>query len=217
VSVFPSGFLAFDYDGMIVDSLSANLRITNEVCVGLTGCRSMERSDIENLDRMSFAGIADVLGIPSEDIGRCLEEINIRLVESYSELDFFPGMEEVLRGLRGNGWDLYVVTHNTEVAVAGFLEMKGMGEVFSGLLGAETGASKEAKLVSLIESRGAAPAGCAMFGDSVGDIEAAKSAGVVSVGVSWGYQSRSRLELSSPDFIVDAPEGILEVARGLRG
>jgi len=212
----PTGFLAFDYDGMLVDSLSANLEITNEVCVGLTGCRPVERSDIENLDRMSFQEIAEVLGIPSGDVGRCLEEINRRIVESYPGLDFFPGMEDVLRVLRGEGWDLYVVTHNTEVAVAGFLEMKGARGWFSGLLGAETGGSKDAKLASLAESRGADPAVCAMFGDSVGDIESAKGAGVVSVGVSWGYQSRSRLLDADPDFIVDSPEGILDVARGLR-
>jgi phosphoglycolate phosphatase-like HAD superfamily hydrolase len=216
MSVPPSGFIAFDYDGTLVDSLSANLRITNEVCVGLSGCRPITRSDIENLDRMSFEEIAEVVGIPSSEVSLCLEEINRRIIASYSELDFFPGIVDALRGLRGDGWDLYVVTHNTEVAVSGLLETNGLSGCFSGILGAETGLPKDAKLASLVEVCGAVSSECAMFGDSVGDIDATKSAGIVSVGVSWGYQSRSRLEEASPDFIIDAPEDVLSIVRGLR-
>lgn len=40
-------------------------------------------------------------------------------------------------------------------------------------------------------------------GDSDVDIQTAKNAGMISVGVSWGYRSREILESQSPDFIAD--------------
>ena len=42
-----------------------------------------------------------------------------------------------------------------------------------------------------------------MVGDSHYDIEAAKNAGVTSVGVSWSWKGRVYLEQYNPDHIVD--------------
>ncbi len=205
------GFIAFDYDGVIVDSLDANLAITNDVCVGLTGCRAVTPEDIEASDRMSFSAIADAVGVPDSARSECLDLINQRLAAAYVDLDFFPGMEDVLRRLRASGRKLYVVTHNTEVAVRGFLEMKGASDVFDGILGAEAKVEKEVKLSSLVASTGFPVSSCAMIGDSVGDLLSAKAAGVVSIGVSWGYQSRERLAATGADFILDSPEDILRL------
>ena len=207
-----AGFIAFDYDGVVVDSLAANLAITNEACVGLTGCRPVTPEDIESSDRMSFSAIADAIGVPDSARRECLELINKRLVEVCVDLDFFPGIEDVLRRLSAVGRRLYVVTHNTELAVRGFLEMKGMVDIFDGILGAEARMEKDAKLSGLVSATGFPASSCAMLGDSVGDLLAAKSAGVLSVGVSWGYQSRRRLEAVGPDFMLDSPEGILRLA-----
>ena len=207
-----AGFIAFDYDGVIVDSLAANLAITNEACVGLTGCRPVTRDDIEVADRMSFSAIADIIGVPPAARRECLDLINERLAEAYVDLDFFPGMEGTLRRLRAAGRKLYVVTHNTEIAVRGFLEMKGATDIFDDILGAEARMEKADKLSGLVAANRVPASSCMMVGDSVGDLESAKLAGVVAVGVSWGYQSRERLAMVGPDLILDSPEGVLRLA-----
>ena len=43
-----------------------------------------------------------------------------------------------------------------------------------------------------------------MIGDSVSDIRYAKRAGVQSIAVTWGWQSRDRLVKEDPDFIVNS-------------
>lgn len=47
---------------------------------------------------------------------------------------------------------------------------------------------------------------CVMVGDSAVDIETAKRAGIISVGVSWGFRSRQELETAGADHIADSAE-----------
>lgn len=53
-------------------------------------------------------------------------------------------------------------------------------------------------------------------GDMVHDIEAAKHAGIKIVAVSYGYQSRSKLEKENPDFIIDDLEEIKGIINSIR-
>lgn len=50
------------------------------------------------------------------------------------------------------------------------------------------------------------PANAWFFGDMTFDIQAAKAAGVRSVGVATGYHSRARLQAEMPDLLVDSLE-----------
>jgi pyrophosphatase PpaX len=52
-------------------------------------------------------------------------------------------------------------------------------------------------------------------GDSPYDLQAAKAAGVRSVGVTWGVFRRESLEAESPDMVVDSVEDLAR-ALGLR-
>jgi pyrophosphatase PpaX len=50
-----------------------------------------------------------------------------------------------------------------------------------------------------------------MVGDSHYDIEAAKNAGVSSVGVSWSWKGRSYLEEFHPDHLIDDMRELLPI------
>lgn len=47
-------------------------------------------------------------------------------------------------------------------------------------------------------------------GDSEIDVLTAQNAGLVCVGVTWGFRSRQVLESAGPDFIIDRPEELLK-------
>ena len=58
-----------------------------------------------------------------------------------------------------------------------------------------------------LERLGAEPADAAYVGDSPFDVQAARAAGVFSVGVAWGgIHSRERLAAEEPDALVDSAE-----------
>jgi len=47
------------------------------------------------------------------------------------------------------------------------------------------------------------PARVAYIGDSPADIAAARGAGAVAIGATWGVSARERLEAAGPDFMLD--------------
>ena len=55
-----------------------------------------------------------------------------------------------------------------------------------------------------------APEEVAYFGDTAVDMETAKNAGFLAVGVTWGFRPRSELESSGAQIIVDHPREILQ-------
>ena len=205
--------IAFDYDGVIVDSMTVNREITNEVCGRVADVRKITREDIENLDQMSFQEVAKVIGIPDEILPECLMSINRRLVETYPDLSIFDGIKELIEKLAGEKHILAVVTHNTEKAVHLFLRKHGIEECFTAVMGAEQKKSKREMLNLLRETYKIDGENLFMIGDSVGDICEAKAAGFRPVAVSWGYQSIERLRSAEPEFTLYHPSEIESLFR----
>jgi phosphoglycolate phosphatase-like HAD superfamily hydrolase len=56
-----------------------------------------------------------------------------------------------------------------------------------------------------------------MIGDAVSDIRAARAAGIKSVAVTWGHQSRQKLSQEAPDLIIDEPEDLANYFSGYSG
>ncbi|MDF2567857.1 MAG: hypothetical protein K0R90_1313 [Oscillospiraceae bacterium] len=66
-------------------------------------------------------------------------------------------------------------------------------------------------LLNTIQTYHVLPQECMFIGDSDVDIVTAKNAGVVSVGVSWGFRGKKELAAAKADFIIDDPERLLDV------
>ena len=49
-----------------------------------------------------------------------------------------------------------------------------------------------------------------MIGDSNVDIKTAKNSGLISIGCTWGFRSRSELEDEGADYIAETPYDIAE-------
>jgi phosphoglycolate phosphatase len=76
-----------------------------------------------------------------------------------------------------------------------------------------TGASlfgKTAKIEAVIKRCGSTPALTTSVGDEVRDVEAARSLGVSTLAVTWGYATASALEAAQPTRIVHAPAELLD-------
>ena len=69
-----------------------------------------------------------------------------------------------------------------------------------------TRADKRPLISYILERESMAPASAIMVGDRAQDIRGARSNGLGSVGVLWGYGSREELEQAGADQIVGLPE-----------
>lgn len=132
----------------------------------------------------------------------------------------YPGIGEALGQLRAAGRRLGIVTSKSRDAVDlawGVLpELAGLFDVE--IAADDTGRHKPAPdpVLAALARLGAAPAGACYVGDSPFDIASGRAAGVVTIGVTWGFFSREALEGAGPDLIVETAQELVEACLGER-
>ena len=68
-------------------------------------------------------------------------------------------------------------------------------------------------IYSILEELGSVKEHAVYVGDSEVDMETAKNAGLVSVGVTWGFRDRELLEEKGADYIIESPAQLLEIVK----
>ena len=130
----------------------------------------------------------------------------------------YPGVMDMLKALRAMGVKRGVVSNKFSAATQAVCDLY-FGDLIDVVVGEGPGVRKKPapdSLLAVMDRLGVSPEACAMVGDSPQDILAAKAAGCLAVGVTWGFRSRAQLEEAGADVIVDAAEELLNLAGGLR-
>lgn len=128
----------------------------------------------------------------------------------------YPETEAGLGLLKTLGIPLVVITNKNEVLAAELLKQLGLADYFSLVLGGDSLAEKKPSPLPLLhaaEVLNIEPADMMMVGDSQNDILAAKAAGCLSVGVTFGYGDMTMLsqdDATKPDWIIGSLPEIFE-------
>lgn len=127
----------------------------------------------------------------------------------------FPGIQEVLDELTADGWLLAVATGKSERGLRHCLEANGLGGRFISLQTADLHPSKPhpSMIEQALVDAGAARDHCLMIGDTSFDMEMAAAAGVIAVGVGWGYHDTDELVEAGAVIVADSPAELLAFAR----
>ena len=117
----------------------------------------------------------------------------------------YPGIVEMLEAFDAAGHDMCVVTVKPRVYALRILEHFEIARCFRDVYGPELG-TRDCTKASLIRAACTAsptPSSRAvMIGDRAEDVRGARSNGIGSVAVAWGYGDREELEAAEPDRIV---------------
>jgi phosphoglycolate phosphatase len=103
----------------------------------------------------------------------------------------------LLARLRDMGLSLGIATNDTEEPARRHLRAAGVEEMFDFIAGYDTGWGGKpgpGQLLAFARAAGIEPSACAMVGDSLHDLAAARAAGMVGVGVLTGVAARETLE-----------------------
>ena len=98
--------------------------------------------------------------------------------------------------LRARGLRLGIATNDTEAPARAHLRHAGIEESFDFIAGYDSGHGGKpgpGQLLAFARASGIDPAECAMVGDSLHDLRAARAAGTVAVGVLTGFATRADL------------------------
>ena len=107
----------------------------------------------------------------------------------------FPGVRDMLQALADAGFALGIATGKSRRGLLATLERHDLQSLFVTLQTGDQppGKPHPAMLLRALEEVGVAPAAAAMVGDTTYDILMARAAGVLPVGVAWGYHGADEL------------------------
>ena len=130
----------------------------------------------------------------------------------YSENRLYEGMPEVLTELSANGYLLGVCTGKRVDFAVRILEMFGLSDLFEFVSGGDVDIDKKMQIATLI-SNGLDATSAVVIGDRAVDVHAARTHGIASTGVLWGFGDRSEIKESAPNHVATRPWELLELFR----
>lgn len=203
--------ILFDLDGTLVETAPDLLAATNAVLDG-EGLSHVRRADLNHL--VGHGGRA-MLGKALAMHGREADDATLdRLVPVFldayrasipGDSAPFPGVREALDRMVRAGHTLAVCTNKFEGLSRALLAALDLSSQFAIIAGPDTfGVRKPdpAHILRTIEGVGGRSDDAVMIGDSYNDVEAARRAGIPSIGVPFGYTDTPIRELG-PDAVIE--------------
>lgn len=196
-------YVLFDFDGVIADSFHVAYRVVQKKCAHVSEAdyrRAFEGNinDWEESLRMQEHGPECQHDLPWFDHFTPLFQ---------DEVLPFPGMDEVLRGLREK-YVLIIISSTLTSPIQGFMEKFHLGRYIAEVMGNDVHRHKTEKIRMVLEKYGTTPERCVFVTDSVGDMREAAAMQVGAIGVTWGWHTREALGKGAPYRIVDTPAEI---------
>ncbi|MBQ0818985.1 HAD-IA family hydrolase [Microvirga terrae] len=189
----------FDVDGTLVDSQDI-IVAAQRMAFAAHGLEPPSRERSLSIVGLSLAEAFTVLvgsKGPVDGLVAAYKDAFLTLRQDPANAEpIFPGVDHCLEWLRRRGDVLLgIATGKSRRGVAHLLTRQGWQDVFSVIQTADDAPSKPHPGMILQATRevGAEPHDTVMVGDSSFDMAMARAAGVLPVGVSWGFQTVAAL------------------------
>jgi phosphoglycolate phosphatase len=209
-------YILFDLDGTLTNPA---VGITNSVMYALEkyGIKVNERSELYKFIGPPLMESFEVYYGFSEDEAKMAVEY---YREYYKEKGIYEnlvydGFEDLLRKLKETGMTLIVATSKPEVFAKQILEHFDLAKYFAYIAGSNLDGTrvKKAEVIkyALDSCRIIDLSKVIMIGDREHDIIGAKTVGIKSIGVLFGYGDRNELENAGADFIAETVSDIEKI------
>nr|WP_275855632.1 phosphoglycolate phosphatase [Sulfurimonas sp. MAG313] len=206
----------FDLDGTLVDSVPDLALAVNDMLKTL-GRETFEEKIIrtwvgngaQTLVKRSLCGKTEINDLLDPELFNKALEI---FLKSYAQnlcvnTVLYPDVFEVLQNLETRGFRLALVTNKPFDFIEPLLIGLGIDNMFELCLGGDSLLKKKPDpmpLIHVCETLGIEIDECLMIGDSKNDILAAKSAGMQSIGVTYGYNYNESISLDEPEAVIES-------------
>lgn len=203
-------YVLFDFDGTVYDTVEG---ITKSVQYAL----AKHGIEAELGELRCFAGpplvdkFMEVYNVTEAQAHQLVDDYRERYRPiGLLECQLFEGMKELLIKLREKGIKTAITTMKPQEMAEMLLEREGMIPLFDVIYGStlSQNITKQALVEMAMETLGADKNETILVGDTKYDIHGAHQAGIVAVGVRYGYAAESELEDAGADFIVDTMQDL---------
>lgn len=190
--------IIFDYDGTLADSRKIATEVVNSVYqkYGLAPTRNEEEFAILYDNNFFEASVAR--GLDAKKIPQLIHDLNLEISSKWHKVKLFPDVKENIEELARDN-TLLIISSNMSKIVKKSLEAKNI-EVFQDILGADIDTNKVRK-INFVKEKYTADK-YILVCDTTGDIKEGKKAKVITIGVTWGFHNKKRIQTAKPDFVV---------------
>lgn len=200
--------LIFDFDGTIADSFELILAIFQEIS---PRTKKLTSEEIDQLKGENLRQITKYLKIRRWQIPRLLFRGRKLLSAKILSVKPFPAIPGVLKQLHFSGLDMYLLSTNSPDNINKFLKKNGLETYFKSIYGDIGLRGKASAINRIMKKEHLNRTDCVYIGDEVRDVEAAKKAGVKSVGVTWGFNNAQAIRTAGPDLVANQAKDLLNI------
>jgi phosphoglycolate phosphatase len=204
------GLAMFDYDGVIVDSFDQVAADFMKACHANGFLEIKTKEDLAMLHQGNCYEEMMRLGLDEKTVDKIISDYEKITMESQYYPEVFEGMPEALQKI-AKKHTIVVITSNISAYTKKVLMLHGI-DCVAGVIGAEVEKSKVLKIRKTMELYPLTPV--YYIGDTVGDILEGKAAGILTVGVAWGWQGSVELQKAAPDYLVYTPRELVDLLCG---
>src|SRR2546421_8808251 len=207
----------FDIDGTLLDTRDAWVAAFD------AGLAAIRKASISGSEASQWIGTpieviyAERCGLAGDELTMAVREFQRVEAESVHEgMRAYPGIREALAYLAA--WKLAAVTNKRHDTSVEALRVTGLLPFFALVLGGDSVPRKKPApdpILRAASGLGVQALECAVVGDTENDVRAGKAAGARTIGVTWGYGTRARLEAAGVDYLIETPDALAPLLRAL--
>lgn len=207
----------FDLDGTLVNSIdAAGLTIKNFLAIFAieappkdeiikSVCKLTQEQSVNFYLPKDLKGNPDYLSFAL----KYLRWVHQRFREKYCHA--YDGIPNCLKELSARGIRLAILTRNSTETVKQFIHKYSLQGIIEEYMSADDGVQKSEAIKQLIVKLQSTARQCVFVSDTSYDIEEGKSAGVDTIGITWGVHNRAQLKLARPTWVIETLSELMDL------
>ena len=201
--------LIFDLDGTIANTKNTAIDIIFELTQKYK--YNYSKNEIKDiLENKNFNEIIKDFKISKIKLAYIIWKGKKELKKRIKDIKPIKGIKVTLEKLSKNN-RIILLTSNNKNNSEKFLKNNELQDLFTSKYYNASLLSKDIILKKVIKIQQLNPNLTYYIGDETRDIVASKKAGIKSISVTWGYNSKELLKKFNPNYIVEKPEEILKI------
>lgn len=206
----------FDLDGTLLNTLE-DLTDSVNFALNLYGFPNKKMMEIRSYLGNGIARLIALSipkGMQNSHYEDCLSEFRLHYAKNVQNKTApYEGIREVLEYLVKENYKIAVVSNKFDQAVKELAQVHFTQYIQTAFGEAEDVPRKPAPdmVFKALESLDAEARRAVYIGDSEVDVKTARNAGILSIGVTWGFRDRDVLERAGADYIIDHPQEIIRI------
>ncbi len=204
--------IIFDFDGTLANTLSTLIDIYNNYIVKEFRCKPFDRSMLEEFQKKRPSEFMKEYGVTTIKMPFIAFRARKLLKQEMPNVEAFQGIVHLIHQLNERNIKLGIVTSNSEKNARLFLRKYNIEHCFDFVNGGKSLMSKKKALIKVIKTHKVDVKKVFYVGDEIRDIFSCREAGIPIAVVMWGNHHPELLKAHQPDWILQSPQDILDLA-----